>query len=140
MHKGKWEHFDHPADIGVRGRGPSCADAFVQGALALVAVLLPPEQVEARQVVAVDCSAAERDYLFVDWLNALLYEMDTRHMLFSRFEVRFTDTGLTGRAWGQPLDPRRHRPAVQVKAATLTELKVEEQADGTWVAQCVVDV
>jgi SHS2 domain-containing protein len=76
----------------------------------------------------------------VDWLNALLYEMDTRHMLFSRFEVILTETGLTARAWGEPLDPGRHRPAVQVKAATLSELEVKQRSDGLWVAQCVVDV
>jgi SHS2 domain-containing protein len=31
-------------------------------------------------------------------------------------------------------------PAVEVKGATLTELKVSRNADGLWTAQCVVDV
>lgn len=140
MHKAKWEHFDHPADMGIRGMGPTCADAFVQGALALTAVLLPPEEVEPQQAIPVHCSGAARDYLFVDWLNALLFEMDTRHMLFSRFEVIFTATGLKGRAWGERVDLERHRPAVQVKAATLSALEVTQRPDGLWVAQCVVDV
>ena len=33
-----------------------------------------------------------------------------------------------------------HQAAVEIKGATLTELKVEKQDDGLWLAQCVVDV
>jgi SHS2 domain-containing protein len=41
---------------------------------------------------------------------------------------------------GEPVDVARHTPAVEVKGATLTELAVRQEADGTWVAQCVLDV
>ena len=34
----------------------------------------------------------------------------------------------------------RHAPAVEVKGATFTELKVHRNEDGAWIAQCVVDV
>jgi SHS2 domain-containing protein len=78
--------------------------------------------------------------LFVDWLNALVYEMATRSMLFSRFQVRLEGRRLDAIAWGERLDVVRHRPAVEVKGATYTALKVTRQADGTWLAQCVVDV
>ena len=37
----RWEHFEHDADIGVRGIGASKADAFEQAALALTAVAAP---------------------------------------------------------------------------------------------------
>lgn len=47
---------------------------------------------------------------------------------------------LTGLGWGEPLDRARHRPAVEIKGATYTELHVRQDADGTWHAQCVVDV
>jgi SHS2 domain-containing protein len=41
---------------------------------------------------------------------------------------------------GEPVDVERHRPAVEVKGATCTELAVERLADGSFRAQCVVDV
>jgi SHS2 domain-containing protein len=66
--------------------------------------------------------------------------MATRHMLFGRFEVRIDGDQLEGRAWGEPVDVARHHPAVEVKGATLTQLRVAKEPDGTWVAQCVVDV
>jgi hypothetical protein len=34
-----WEHFPHDADVGVRGRGLTAAEAFEQAAQALTAVI-----------------------------------------------------------------------------------------------------
>ena len=66
--------------------------------------------------------------------------MATRGLLFGRFEVRIASRKLVATAWGEPLDRKRHAPAVEVKGATLTSLRVAQEPDGSWVAQCVVDV
>ena len=57
-----------------------------------------------------------------------------------RFEVALLDNELNATAWGEPIDRSRHRPAVEVKGATYTQLRVEQTANGGWIAQCVVDV
>ncbi|MFZ5466163.1 MAG: archease [Pseudomonadota bacterium] len=137
--RGHWQHFEHVADIGVRGLGPTAAEAFAQAALALTALVVDPAAVESRESVTVDLEGADLDYLFYDWINALVYAMATRRMLFSRFEVALTPGRLHATAWGEPLDRARHQPVVEVKGATLTELAVREE-DGQWLAQCVVDV
>lgn len=137
--KTRWEHFAHEADMGVRGFGATRAEAFEQAALALTAVITDPANVRAVEPVAIEASAPDDDMLLVDWLNALIYEMATRHLLFSRFEVRISDHHLTARAWGEPVVGERHQPAVEVKGATYTALRVAND-DGIWTAQCVVDV
>lgn len=134
-----WEHFPHLADIGVRGFGPSKEAAFEQAALALTAALTDPESVAPRARVEIACRAPDDELLLAEWLNALIYEMATRKMLFSRFAVRIRDHALAGEAWGEAIDRARHAPAAEAKGATLTALKVAEE-DGVWVAQCVVDV
>jgi len=139
MESARWEHFDHGADIGVRGRGADKASAFAAAALAMTAVIVEPELVQPREPVAVTCQAPDDELLLVDWLNALVYEMATRRMLFSRFDVRIDDRHLTATAWGEPVEVARHRPAVEVKGATLTAAKVG-YGDGAWTAQCVIDV
>lgn len=136
----RWEHFPHMADIGVRGIGATREQAFEQAALAMTAVITDPAGVAPREAVTIECEAPDEELLLAEWLNALVYEMSTRKMLFSRFVVRFGGTRLAGEAWGERVDPNRHHPAVEVKGATYTELKVSERQDGTWVAQCVVDV
>ena len=91
------------------------------------------------QRVAIECEAPDDELLFADWLNAVVYEMATRRMLFGRFAVRFDGHRLSGEAWGEPVDAARHHPAVEVKGATYTTLRVAREA-GRWVAQTVVDV
>ncbi len=136
----RWEHFPHEADIGVRGIGRTLAEAFEQAALALTAVITDPARVAPRAKVALSVEAPEVELLLVDWLNALVYEMATRGMLFGRFEVRIEGTRLAGTAWGEAVDIARHEPAVEVKGATYTALRVAQSENGLWIAQCVVDV
>ncbi|AAU90688.1 archease [Methylococcus capsulatus] len=135
-----WEHFEHMADIGVRGFGATPEEAFAQAALALSAVICDPASVREMEKVEVECEAADLELALADWLNALIYEMAVRHMVFGRFQVDIAGGRLKGIAWGEPLDPLRHRPAVEIKGATYTELEVEREAGGRWRAQCVVDV
>jgi len=135
-----WEHFTHGADIGVRGSGATLAEAFEQAALALTAVIADPARIGSGTAIDICCQAPDVELLLADWLNALIYAMATRNMLFGRFEVRIDDRTLTAKAWGDPLDRARHQPAVEVKGATYTALSVVRHDDGLWVAQCVVDV
>ncbi|MCR4293921.1 MAG: archease [Elusimicrobia bacterium] len=136
----RWEHFPHPSDVGVRGLGDTKEAAFEQAALAMTAAICDPATVAARAAVDITCRAADDELLLAAWLNALVYEMAARRMLFSRFEVRLDGGALSARAWGEPLDAARHKPAVEVKGATLAELSVRRAPGGSWLAQCVVDV
>lgn len=135
----RWEHYPHEADMGVRGIGGTREQAFEQAALALMTVI-SQAPVEPRVAVTIECEAPDDELLLVDWLNAIVYEIATRRLLFSRFTVHIDGHRLTATAWGEPLDIARHQPAVEVKGATYTGLRVAREPDGRWVAQCVVDV
>jgi tRNA nucleotidyltransferase (CCA-adding enzyme) len=140
MATSRWEHFAHDADIGVRGVAAGKEQAFEQAALAMTAVVTDLAGVDVKEVAEVACEAPDDELLLVDWLNALIFEMATRRMLFGRFEVRIKDHRLEGRAWGEKVDVAKHQPAVEIKGATLTSLRVARQASGEWIAECVVDV
>lgn len=135
-----WEHFPHVADIGVHGFGPTLDSAFEQAALAMTAVVTDLERVRATTTVPIRCAAPNAELLLADWLNAIVYEMATRRMLFSAFRVAIGDGRLEGEASGEPIDIPHHAPAAEVKGATLSELAVFRDAGGTWHARCVVDV
>jgi SHS2 domain-containing protein len=138
--KGRWEHFPHDADVGVRGFGATAAEAFEQAAQALTAVVTHA-RVEPQLSVEVRCEGPDLELLFVEWLNAIIYEMAVRRMLFGRFAVRIEGTQLQGTLWGEPVDVERHEPACEPKGATYTALKVAADDDyGAWSAACVVDV
>lgn len=138
--QGAWEHFPHGADVGIRGTGGSLAESFEQAALALTAVVTDPAAVAPAEEIDFACEEADVELLFVDWLNAVIYEMATRNMLFCRYRVHIEGNRLSATAAGEPVDRRRHQPAVEPKGATYTELKVTRLADGRWLSQCIIDV
>ena len=135
-----WEHFAHGADIGVRGIGATRAEAFEQAALALTAVVTDPARVVPQVGVDLHCEAPDVEMLFADWLNAVVYAMATRDLLFGRYEVHLDGNALRAKAWGERVDRQRHQPAVEIKGATYPALSVAQERGGAWVAQCVVDV
>jgi len=136
----RWEHFAHGADIGIRGIGPTLAAAFAQAGLALTAVVTDVTSVRPCASVPITCRAPSVELLLVDWLDAIVFEMATAHMLFGAFDVRLDGTTLAADIRGEPIDRGRHEPAVEVKGATQTALRVAQQPGGLWVAECVVDV
>ncbi|MBC7173634.1 MAG: archease [Polyangiaceae bacterium] len=142
MGEARFDHFEHGSDIGVRGFGPTLEEAFAQVGLAVTAVITDPKDVEPRIPVDVRCAVAPSvEDLLYDFLDALVFEMSTRGMLFSRFELHSDGKGLQGRMLGEPIDPTRHELAVEVKGPTYSELRVRfDRRSGEWLAQSIVDV
>jgi tRNA nucleotidyltransferase (CCA-adding enzyme) len=134
-----WRHFPHEADIGICGFGPRLEIAFAQAGLALTAVVTDAA-VALDEAVTVTCRAPAPDLLFVAWLNELIFEMDTRGLVFGRYALCISGQRLCCAAYGEPVDRARHAPACEVKGATYTALSVDRNAQGLWIAQCVVDV
>jgi len=135
-----WEHFDHDADIGIRGIAPTLEESFEQSALALTAVMTDLDSIKLTSSLSITCSAPDPEILFLDWINELIFQMTTKNLLFGRFEVAINKELLTATAFGEEVDREKHHPAVEIKGATFTELRVYQNADAMWVAQCIVDV
>jgi len=135
-----WEHFEHDADIGIRGIAPTLEQAFEQAAVAMTAVVTDLDLVSASKAVRIRCEAPDNELLLVSWINELIYEMSAHCLLFSRYQVVIDNGKLSATAFGEAVDRQKHQPAVEIKGATFTELRVCQQADDAWVAQCVIDV
>ena len=137
---GHWEHFSHRADIGLRAVADTKAEVFENMASAMAAVISDLGVIEPAQEVTVDCEAPSDEVLLVDWLNTLIYEMATRKLLFSEFEVSLDNHRLHGLARGESIDQQKHEPAVEIKGATYTGLEIRALENGRWRAACVIDV
>lgn len=134
------ETFDHTADLGLRIRAADLDTLFKEAAEALFETIVEELQtVRPERRVDVTLTGADREYLLFDWLKELLYLFDAEHLLLSKFAVQVTDQGLTGTAWGEPIDRSRHHLEHEVKAITYHGLRVEHTADG-WLAEFIVDI
>lgn len=136
----RWEHFEHGADIGVRGIADSEEGAFEQAALAMTAVVTDIAKVRLTTSIHIHCEAPDHELLLTEWLNAIIFEMATLNMLFGKFDLHLDKEELNGVISGEVVDVARHMPAVEIKGATYTSLKVYQDDRGHWIAQCVVDV
>lgn len=139
-HHPHWQLFAHGSDIGVRGVGTTLSEAFETAGLALTAMITDVELVESTEEINIICAAPDKEMLLVDWLNSIIYEMATRNLLFCEFKVHLEKNTLKATLRGETVDRKKHAPAVEPKGATFTDLIVNNLPDGTWVAQCVVDV
>lgn len=120
-----WEHFPHGADIGVCGWGPTLDAAFEEAGRALSAAVTTAHIAPTTSVDIV-CEAKSAELLFVEWQNAIIYEMAERRMLFGEFEVHIRGSSLRGTVCGEAIDPVHHQPACEPKGAKACKLELAE--------------
>ena len=143
------DYFEHDADIGVIGRGPTLEAAFVAAAEAVFAIMAEPAALRApphappcqggdEGGVAFEFEEPDLELALVTWLNRLLAEARSHGLALCRFQLQRQGLRWVGRTWGQPWRDDLVR-GTEVKGATLTMLSVRQTAEG-WEARCVVDV
>ena len=134
------ETFDHTADLGWRIRTADLDSLFAEAGQAIFETIVEDlKTIRLEKRVDITLAGEEVDYLLFDWLKELLYHFDSEHLLLSKFEVHVSKNGLSGSAWGEPLDRSRHQPEHEVKAITYHGLRVEQTPEG-WLAEVIVDI
>ena len=135
-----YEYFEHQADIGIRGKGRTLDEAFEQAALAMFEIMVETKDVQISRSHLVEVEGNDLSELLIAWLSELLFLKDVEGMMFSRFEIESIDKNkLVAKVYGEPIDSSQHRLKLEVKAATYTQLFIEEK-DDNWIVQCLVDV
>ena len=132
-----WEHFPHNGEIGIHAYGATPAQAFAQAGCAVTATITR-EKVGTRHRVDIQLEAPDIERLLVAWIKALLKEMSDRRVLFSRFDVTIANNILSGTAWGEALNEKRHKPAISLANTWPIDAQVRESA-GHWHIRCVLD-
>jgi SHS2 domain-containing protein len=135
-----FEILEHTADLGFRATGAMLAELFENAAEALVAIALNPENVEARETIALEAKGESREALLVNWLSEVLYWLDGEHRAMRSFKVReLTESRVAGEAQGERRDPARHEPRLVVKGITYHQLKIEQSEQG-WQCEVYLDI
>lgn len=135
-----FEILEHTADIGFRARGRTREQMFENAALALESIVLEMDAVQPRKAYAIAAAGEDEESLLVNWLNEVLFFLDGRRVAMSRFRIEeATPLQVSGRAWGEPRDPDRHRPRLVVKGVTYHQLKITRDGNG-WCAEVYLDI
>jgi len=135
-----FELFDHTADLGLRVRADDLNTLFRDAAVGLFAMIV--ERVPADdpgETLEFHIAGSRLDWLFLDWLNELLFTFESRKLLLHGFEVDVGTERVDARATAVAFDAGRQRPLHEVKAITYHGLRVERTGLG-WVAEVIVDI
>lgn len=135
-----FEAFEHTADVGLRIRAGTLEELFAEAGRGFFALAMDnPQEIRPEKTFTISLEAGRLEDLFFDWLSELLYSLDGRHMLLSRFDVRLSGLSLRAEVAGEPIDRDRHELAHEIKAITYHGLKVEQAPDG-WLAEVILDI
>lgn len=135
-----FEFLDHPADIGFRARGNTIEQLFANCARALIAIILEPSEIHSNEQIILTAEGSDRESLLVNWLNEVLYYVDTKRLAFESFAVEFpSQEQVRALARYEARDPLRHLVRLSVKAVTYHQLRVSS-VEGEWVGEVYVDV
>ena len=131
---------DHTADIGIVAYGKDITEVFINAGKGLFSLIINSVEVSIKNTKMITVTAPDMEALLVNWLNELIYLLDTRYLLFKNFEVsKISETEIKAKAYGEKLDAKRHHLKREVKAATYHRLKIEKTTSG-WQAQVIFDI
>jgi protein archease len=135
-----FEILEHTADIGFRARGRTKEELYIQAALALESIAAVLDDVEPRFQYPIAVTGEDDDALMVNWLSEVLYYLDGKRVVMSRFRIdELTSHSIRGQGSGEPWDPGRHIPNVVVKGVTYHQLNIARDAQG-WCAEVYLDI
>ncbi|HXF36106.1 MAG TPA: archease [Actinomycetota bacterium] len=133
-----YEILEHTADVGIRARGGSLAEALEAAARGLAELLGAAREGPGERRV-LHLSAADPGALAVDLLNELLFLHETEGAGFG--DVRVRRAGPADADVEVELVPLPgEQEGVGVKAATYHQLAVEERPDGSVELRVFLDV
>jgi SHS2 domain-containing protein len=131
-----YTEIDHTADRAFHVRGRDLAELFTNAALALAAVQAATGDKASITAREIEVTGIDREALFVNWLNEILYFQEKYRETYSRFEVlSISEQQLRARLHGVPLVTAR----TLIKAVTFHGLELRH-SDRGWEATVVVDV
>ena len=140
MPRGKYQTFEHTADLGIRVFGRTEKELFANAAYALFDLMADLKKVRETESLAVRLEAADREDLLVRWLSELLSLAAARGFLFKNFSFAHLDsTSLQAVAHGENIDPARHKMKMEIKAVTYHQVEVKKR-EGRWEGKIIFDV
>lgn len=123
-----FELVDHPSDIGILAYGENIKETFENAALGMFSAMAELTDVRAEKSFEVKVKGQDREELLVNFLNELIYLMDSKKVLFKEFKIyKLSDNDLKAHVAGGHIQAgltELHRP---IKAATFNGLEVNEK-------------
>lgn len=131
------------ADIAFSAYGRSQAELLENAALALQEAMVDTKEVKPKIKESLILRAGTLSELLFCLLEELIFLKDVKNLLFGQFKFEVKNQNgsliLNTAAWGEKIDPQKHKLKVDVKAVTKHLFKIERTKVG-YRAQVILDI
>ncbi len=135
-----FEIVDHTSDISIKAYGKSLKELFENAAFGMFSILADLEGIKTSTELEIKVEAPDAEELLIEWLDELLYNFYTKHVIFFEFAIKeLAEKNLTARVKGRFIGENKNRLKTEIKAATRHDLHITKSED-TYEVQIVFDV
>jgi len=133
------------ADMAFEAFGENLNELFENAALAMFEVMTDTKAVQPKIKKIIRVKSEDLKALLFDFLSEALFLKDSEYLVFSKYKVAIKELPqkkgyeLEAELWGEVWDRNRHEIRTEVKAMTYSEMEIEQQKNGKWRAQVVLD-
>ncbi len=130
------------ADIGLVSCGSSLKEMLTDAALGLTALMVEPKDLRDDRIVDIEIVGDDPESLFYRWLSEIIFLKDAEKFLLKKCVVKSDDCPpwkISGKLFGDAIDPSRQRLKIDIKAVTLYKLGVTRN-ENVWRGEAVLDL
>jgi len=124
-----YKFLDHATDAFVEVTAKDLHEAFLVTANAVINITLDQDKVEEKLEKEFSASGKDLRYLLFSWLEELTFVLITEGFAIKRIEFEILEKEgykILAKAFGEPLDLKKHNFKVEIKAPTFYEMKIEQ--------------
>ena len=116
---------DHTADVMIECGGKNIEECFSNMAYAMFDQIVDAAKIENRTFRDLEAEGEDDESLLYAFLSELLFIHDCDGLVFCGFDIEIDGNKVKCRAFGEPLDLKKHSPKTEIKAVTYHMLKVD---------------
>lgn len=132
-----YEFFEHTADIGIKVKGDSPQDVFIDAAKGMFDIIADTRRIKPKEQIEITQEAQGYDELLRGWLSELLYQFSVSGIVFNEFSIQdLSPDAVKAIAWGEKA-PGQIK--TEIKAVTYHELEFKQTKAG-FEARVIFDV
>ena len=124
-----YKFLDHATDAFVEVTAKDLNEAFLVTANAVINITLDQDKVEEKEKIEFSASGKDLRYLLFSWLEEITFVLITQGFAIKRIDFEILQKNgylIMAKAYGEPLDLKKHNFKVEIKAPTFYEMKIEQ--------------
>ena len=135
-----FEVLDHPADIGIKVKGETLEELFINAAIGTSSLIIDLKAIEQKEIKKINLQGKNLEDLFIKCLDEIIYLFDSEGFLPKSVKVEtIHELSLRAIFQGEKFNKNKHEIKLYLKAVTYHQLEIKQTKEG-WEAKVYFDV